>query len=60
MNSKLKAALNRSNMSQIDLARAMEVHPSLVTLWIQGKRVPSTSKLKKLGRLVGLKIEDLI
>jgi DNA-binding transcriptional regulator YiaG len=43
-----------------DIAAELGVSVSTVTLWRQGKRKPSRPQVKKLSRLTGIKVEDLL
>ena len=43
-----------------ELAQKLQVSPSLLTYWRQGKRKPGARQLKKLSQLTGIKIEDLL
>lgn len=57
---KLHEYLRTSNLSQADFALAVGVTTSMVSLWINKKRVPSVDKLKKLIKITGLRMEDLV
>lgn len=48
------------NMSQNQLAKAMEISRQAVSKWENGTADPSTSNLLKLAKLFGLSPEELI
>jgi transcriptional regulator with XRE-family HTH domain len=50
----------RPPMELKDIAQALKVDQSLVSLWRAGKRKPGKRQLKNLSRLTGIKIEDLL
>lgn len=57
---KLKYLLN---MNQAQLARALDVSPSLFNLYAKNKRIPSGKTLKKISNIIkenniDMKIED--
>jgi len=59
-NNKLHEYLRTANVQQGDFAKAVGVDQSLVSLWINNKRVPSIDNLKKIARLTGLKMEEVV
>jgi transcriptional regulator with XRE-family HTH domain len=50
----------RPAMTLNELAKKLEVSQSLVTLWRQGKRKPGIKQLKKIAKLTGIKVDDLL
>jgi len=47
-------------ISKQSLARQVRVHPSLITLWMQGLRKPGRATLQRLSKVTGLSIEELL
>ncbi len=56
---KIKAAFDRSGLSQRDLATAVGVDESTVSLWLSGGRVPRVKNLERLARAMGLEASEL-
>jgi transcriptional regulator with XRE-family HTH domain len=56
----LKAYLERANLSQRELAKILSVHEATVSYWISGKNKPKRTLLKRLAKLTGMRIEDLL
>lgn len=56
---KLHQFISTSNLSQAQFAEKIGVTTSMISLWINGKRVPSVGKLKKLAKVTGLTMEEL-
>lgn len=60
---KLQQFLERATspkMTQAEVAEKLGVSPSLVSLWMSGKRMPGRSKIKQLSELTGIKIEEFL
>jgi transcriptional regulator with XRE-family HTH domain len=60
---KLQQFLERTTtpkMTQLEVAEKLGVSPSLVSLWMSGKRMPGRSKIKKLAELTGIKVEEFL
>lgn len=57
---RLLAAMEKINMSQADLARAMGASRSAVNWWTQGKTYPSIDNAKKLARILRTTPEHLV
>lgn len=56
---RIKAAFERSGLSQLDLATAVGVDESTVSLWLSGGRTPRVKNLEKLARAMGLEASEL-
>lgn len=41
------------------IAEKMNVHPSVISMWISGSRVPSANRIKKLCKILNCKKTDL-
>lgn len=46
--------------SQADIARAVDIGPSLLSKWFRGEETPSLDSLKKLAGLPGATLDDLL
>lgn len=49
----LKEQLRRREWSESDLARKMEMRPSVVNRWVRGERVPSSESAEKIADVLG-------
>lgn len=56
----LKAALDRSGMSQSELARRLGVTRSTVSNWISGKRTPQLGHLQEAARILNMTITEIL
>lgn len=56
----LKTYMDELDMSQRDLANALEVNESTVHCWLHGKAVPRMDKIEKLCKLFNCSRNDLI
>lgn len=56
----LQRHLDNANMSQTDLANAIGVHPSSVSLWLKGEFSPRTSAVDKICKALNITRADLI
>jgi transcriptional regulator with XRE-family HTH domain len=56
---KIRSAFERSGLSQRDLATAVGVDESTVSLWLSGERTPRVKNLEKLARAMGLEAREL-
>lgn len=45
---RLKEAINDAGLTQAQLAEQIGVRPNLISLWVQGKSLPSTPNLARL------------
>ncbi len=48
-----------NNLTQTDLAGAVDVSQAAIANWETGKTFPTTDKLPKLAKVLNCKIEDL-
>lgn len=55
----LYAARKKANILQADLAAAMNVNQSTVSMWESGASAPTADKLPKLAQLLGCTIDAL-
>ena len=56
----IKRQLDISGMNQKELAKAVGVSPSMVSLWCMGKNVPRTGYLSRLTEVFQCKMTDLL
>ena len=57
----LHACLTRSNKSQADLARELEVSPATISRWFNGEGEPETLKrLQELAQALGTTLPHLV
>jgi transcriptional regulator with XRE-family HTH domain len=56
----LKSYLERSHLSQKDLARLLNIHEATVSYWISGKNKPKRTLIKRLAKLTGIPVADLL
>lgn len=59
MNS-IKEYLDENNMSQRDLAKALEITDGAVSQWISGLTKPSTEMAKKIKTHTGLSLDAIL
>lgn len=59
LTAKIKAAFERSGLTQRDLANAVGVDESTVSLWLSGERTPRVKNLERLARAMGLEASEL-
>lgn len=55
----LSAARKKANIRQVELAQAMQVNQSTVSMWESGAAAPASDKLPKLAKLLGCTIDAL-
>ena len=56
----LRNYLERSNLSQRDLAKLLSVHEATVSYWISGKNKPKRTLITRLAKLTGIPVTDLL
>ena len=56
----LKERRKACGLTQVKLAYAVDTTPQMVWNWENGKAVPSTPNLRKLARVLGVHMEDLL
>lgn len=59
MNMALKIAIVESQLSQVDIAEAAEIHESRLSQIVNGRRKPNPAEQKTLARLLKRKAADL-
>lgn len=58
--SKIQRRRKKAGMTQVELAERLSVSEITVQKWESGERIPRVPKLKKLAKLFGCGVEDLI
>lgn len=56
----LKAARQNKGISQIELAKILNVHPVSVNRWEHGVRNPSLSMIYKIADIMGMTVSELL
>ena len=56
----LSRLLERNNITQIELAKRMQVAASTVSSWCSGEKMPRMDKVEMLAKYFGCLISDLI
>ena len=56
----LKRMLQRRNMTQADLARAMRKKDEEVSVWASGGRTPSAENLVAIAGALGCSVDDVL
>lgn len=56
----LRVYLSRANLSQRELAKLLDVHEATVSYWISGKNKPKRTLIRRLAKLTGIPVMDLI
>ena len=56
----LKAYLVKVNLSQRELAKLLDVHEATVSYWIKGKNKPKRTLIKRLAKLTGIPLAELV
>jgi transcriptional regulator with XRE-family HTH domain len=56
----LRIYLARSNLSQRDLAKLLDVHEATVSYWISGKNKPKRTLITRLAKITGIPVTDLL
>lgn len=60
MNEKLKAVLDKKNISQVELAEGVGVSQAFVSYMIKGYKQPSVTLLKRMAEYLGVTVDELI
>lgn len=60
MNEKLKAVLDKKNISQVELADNIGVSQAFVSYMIKGYKQPSVTLLKRMAEYLGVTVDELI
>lgn len=60
MRKTLKQFLETSGKTQAQLARELDIDRSAIHRWMDGSRKPSRARLKKLSKLTGISLGDLL
>ena len=56
----IKAAMDKAGLSQIHLAKKLDVSREIVSKWLSGRKFPRPDKLLKLGLALDLMFDDLV
>ena len=56
----LSIYLERADMTSSDLARSVNVSKTIVSEWINGKKIPRWNKIEELSQFFNINISDLI
>lgn len=56
----IKLLLDDRKMSQAELARRLGLTSGGVNHYVKGNRTPSVAMLKKIARVLGVKVDDII
>lgn len=51
---KLKKLIRENGMTQVELAKMLNVQPSVITAWIHATYEPHPSRYEKLAKILGL------
>lgn len=57
---KLKGLRKRAGMTQAQLARELEISPSTIGMYEQGRRMPDTDLMIKISKLFGVSLDYLL
>lgn len=60
MGEKIRQARERAGMTQRELAQALGVDPSAVSLWEGGKNAPTVNNIYKLASILGVEPGSLL
>ena len=55
----LQSYMDRFAMSQVDVAKHVEVTKQTVSDWVNGKKFPSVDRMQALANLFGVKMSDM-
>lgn len=56
----IKDYLTAHGMTQTDLAKKLDVSPSIVSIWVSGKNKPRLDRLNQLADLFGVPVSELL
>ena len=56
----LKPIRKSKNMTQIELAKKLDVERTTVSMWENGYSTPPASRLKKLAKVLDCSVNDLL
>lgn len=60
MADRIREARARKNLTQDDVARALEISPEAVTQWESGRTAPARKRLERLAHLLGVSVAHLV
>lgn len=55
----IKFFREKAGMTQRELAKALGIWPSAISMWETGDRLPRSDKLPELAKILGCSIDDL-
>lgn len=55
----IKLFREKAGLTQQELAKALGIGPSAISMWETGDRLPRSDKLPELAKILGCSIEDL-
>lgn len=56
----LKYYLEQTGIEQKDIAIDLEIHPSTLNTWVQGRALPPVSQLQRIAAYLHLLVSDII
>jgi transcriptional regulator with XRE-family HTH domain len=56
----LKEFMKISDLTQVELAKRIGVHQTMLSHWINGRRSPSAENLKLIWKKTGISLEKLV
>ncbi|HIV63949.1 MAG TPA: helix-turn-helix domain-containing protein [Firmicutes bacterium] len=56
----LRGLISEKEINQKELARKIDVDPSVVSLWLSGKRMPNADSLCRLADYFGVSVDFLL
>ena len=56
----IRDLVKKSEKTQEEIANALGVHQTLVSLWVCGKCKPNIADLPKIANVLGCSIEDIV
>ncbi len=56
----LRGLISEKEINQEELARKIDVDPSVVSLWLSGKRMPNADSLCRLADYFGVSVDFLL
>ena len=56
----IKDQLKKKNMSQVDLAKKLNVHKRTITLWVHGRNTPTLELVVAMSEIFDCSMEELV
>ena len=57
---RFKVLRKKANLTQAQIAEALNIGQSTVSMWESGENLPRADKLPQLARLLGCTVDDLL